>query len=327
MTESTEIATTSTTDAELMNTLSDNGKVALIRDMFAKGCNDNEFAVFIELARRYRLDPFSRQIWAIKYGNNPAQIFVGRDGLLAIAHRTGVFDGLESGIRVNGNSISAWARVYRRDMSHPFEDEVFLEEYSTNQNLWKTKPKTMLQKVAEAHVLRKAFSISGLYSPEEVPDAEYVIHEPAPASASAPQSELAGQKPVAETAPADSAKGCVYCGKAPLTGETLAKYTESFKRHLDFDLPTPICEECANKLWRERSNPKPMNKPADKSAAEKPRCQCGKEAMEGYLLTKYVRKFREVLGMELPMPLCEDCAATLWAKLLSNRNNESEHTN
>lgn len=251
MTETTEIQTINT-DAELMNTLSDNGKVALIRDMFARGCNDNEFAVFIELARRYRLDPFSRQIWAIKYGTNPAQIFVGRDGLLAIAHRTGVFDGLESGIRVNGNSISAWARVYRKDMSRPFEDEVFLEEYTTNQNLWKTKPKTMLQKVAETRVLRKAFSVSGLYSPEEMSDAEYVIHEPAPASASAPQHQTPAEEPAqpqAPQAPPAPAPGRCKCGQPAMTGELREKFDENFRMVLNHTLPEGICEDCARKLW------------------------------------------------------------------------------
>ena len=75
----------------------DREKLQLIRDMFAKGANDNEFGVMIELARKYQLDPFARQIWLVKYGYIPAQIFCGRDGYLAIAHRSGVFDGMEAG--------------------------------------------------------------------------------------------------------------------------------------------------------------------------------------------------------------------------------------
>ena len=247
--ETTEISTIQEHDAELMNTLSDNTKVALIRDMFAKGCSDNEFAVFIELAKRYKLDPFARQIWAVKYGNNPAQIFIGRDGLLAIAHRSAVFDGLESGIRTNGNTISAWARVYRKDMSHPFEDEVFLEEYTTNQNLWKTKPKTMLQKVAEAHVLRKAFSVSGLYSPEEVPEAEYVVHEPAPASA--PQQQAPAEEPAQpQTPPASVPRRC-KCGQPAMTGELRERFAENFAGVWGYTMPEDICESCARKLWDE----------------------------------------------------------------------------
>ena len=146
----------------------DREKLQLIRDMFAKGASDNEFGVMIELARKYQLDPFARQIWLVKYGDSPAQIFCGRDGYLAIAHRSGQFDGIQSGSRIVDDELIGWCRVYRKDMSRPFEVEVYASEYSTGKNLWRDKPRTMIQKVAEAHALRRAFSISGLYSPEEI---------------------------------------------------------------------------------------------------------------------------------------------------------------
>jgi hypothetical protein len=137
----------------------------------------------IELARKYQLDPFARQIWLVKYGDNPAQIFCGSDGYLAIAHRSGQFDGMESGSRVKDGELIGWCRVHRKDMSHPFEVRVYASEYSTGKNLWKDKPRTMIQKVAEAQCLRRAFSISGLYSPEEFdtgdrPEPRYVSEVP-----------------------------------------------------------------------------------------------------------------------------------------------------
>lgn len=143
-------------------------QIQLIRDMCAKDCTDNEFLLLMQLAKTYQLDPFAKQIWAVKYGNNPAAIFCGRDGFLAIAHRSGKFDGMESGTRKDGDDLIGWCRVYRKDMSRPFEVEVYASEYSTGKNLWKDKPRTMIQKVAEAQCLRRAFSISGLYSPEEI---------------------------------------------------------------------------------------------------------------------------------------------------------------
>ena len=143
-------------------------QVQLIRDMCAKDCTENEFLLLMQLAKTYQLDPFAKQIWAVKYGNNPAAIFCGRDGFLAIAHRSGKFDGMESGTRKDGDDLVGWCRVYRKDMSRPFEVEVSLSEYSTGKNLWQTKPKTMIVKVAESHALRRAFDISGLYAPEEI---------------------------------------------------------------------------------------------------------------------------------------------------------------
>ena len=158
-------------------------QIQLIRDMCAKDCTDNEFLLLMQLAKTYQLDPFAKQIWAIKYGNNPAAIFCGRDGFLAIAHRSGKFDGMESGTRKDGDDLVGWCRVYRKDMSRPFEVEVSLSEYSTGKNLWQTKPKTMIVKVAESHALRRAFGISGLYAPEEIdtgdrPEPRYVGEVP-----------------------------------------------------------------------------------------------------------------------------------------------------
>ena len=158
-------------------------QIQLIRDMCAKDCTDNEFLLLMQLAKTYQLDPFAKQIWAVKYGNNPAAIFCGRDGFLAIAHRSGKFDGMESGTRKDGDDLVGWCRVYRKDMSRPFEVEVSLSEYSTGKNLWQTKPKTMIVKVAESHALRRAFGISGLYAPEEIdtgdrPEPRYVGEVP-----------------------------------------------------------------------------------------------------------------------------------------------------
>ena len=172
-----------TTSGGIIPTQYNPQQVQLIRDMCAKDCTENEFLLLMQLAKTYQLDPFAKQIWAVKYGNNPAAIFCGRDGFLAIAHRSGKFDGMESGTRKDGDDLVGWCRVYRKDMSRPFEVEVSLSEYSTGKNLWQTKPKTMIVKVAESHALRRAFGISGLYAPEEIdtgdrPEPRYVSEVP-----------------------------------------------------------------------------------------------------------------------------------------------------
>jgi phage recombination protein Bet len=149
----------------------DNDQVALIKSTVAKGCTDTEFQLLMYLAAQYKLDPIRRQIWAVKYGTTPAAIFTGRDGFLEIAHRSGVFDGMESGTREDekGNVIG-FCTVYRKDMSHPFKIEVHLNEYDTKKSNWLKMPRVMIQKVAESSCLRRAFSVSGLYCPEEMPD-------------------------------------------------------------------------------------------------------------------------------------------------------------
>ena len=70
-------------------------KLALVKSMVAKGCTDDEFALLCHLAKTYQLDPLAREIWAIRYGQNPAQIFVGHAGLINLALRSGKLDGLQ----------------------------------------------------------------------------------------------------------------------------------------------------------------------------------------------------------------------------------------
>lgn len=147
----------------------------LIKNIAAKGASDTEFKLLMHLANNYGLDPLARQIWCIKYGNAPAQIFTSRDGLLLIAHRSGQFNGMskpEYAYDKDGKLESCTISVYRKDMEHPFTSTVFMEEYGGGANqLWKKMPRVMLLKVAESTALRKAFTITGLYTPEEMDQA------------------------------------------------------------------------------------------------------------------------------------------------------------
>jgi phage recombination protein Bet len=175
-------------------------EIALIKNIAAPKCTDDEFKLLLYQARTYNLDPLLKQIWAVKYdASKPASIFVGRDGLLTIALRSGVFDGMESGSRMDGTELIGWAKVYRKDMSHPFSVEVKAKEYNRNQSLWNTHPSTMIQKVAEAQALKRAFQISGIYSPDEMPEPERppmrdITPEPVKKGGRAPVHDLSKDK-------------------------------------------------------------------------------------------------------------------------------------
>src|SRR5438552_10395724 len=78
----------------------------LIKSQFAAGATDDEFAVFLAVAQKFDLDPIAREVWCIKRkADEPAQIMVGRDGLLAVAERSGQFNGLVSGVVKEGDSF------------------------------------------------------------------------------------------------------------------------------------------------------------------------------------------------------------------------------
>ena len=157
-------------------------QINLIRRMYAKDLDNDEFSVFIYIARAYGLDPIKGEISVhLRFKDDPERRqmipIVGRDGFLTIAHRSGAFGGMQSGTKeaevtqTNGEKkieIVGWASVVNKSYQEPVVVEVYLNEYNSGRNLWQTKPRTMIQKVAESQALRRAFNISGVYDISEI---------------------------------------------------------------------------------------------------------------------------------------------------------------
>lgn len=141
----------------------------IVKSTVAKNLTPAQYSVFIYTCQALGLNPLLNEIAVILYGGQMS-IQVMRDGFLTIAHRSGKFAGLESGVEVgeDGKTKHGWAKVYHKDFKVPVYQEAEFEEYNTNKNLWITKPKTMIKKVAESMALRKAFNVSGVYAPEEL---------------------------------------------------------------------------------------------------------------------------------------------------------------
>jgi len=145
--------------------------VALVR---AKNLTEVEFRYLYFMAKSYGLNPLKKQVWAVKYGTAPAQVFISRDGYLTIAHKSGQFGCMKTTFVMNEKiptqPYSATTQVWRKDYDKPFEGTVLFQEYNLKQSVWLTKPFTMLGKVSESQTLRKAFDISGAYDPSELPE-------------------------------------------------------------------------------------------------------------------------------------------------------------
>lgn len=148
---------------------------ATIQQTIGKGLSNEQYAIFIYTCQALGLNPLLHEITAVTYGNKDGSktmsLIVQRDGFLTIAHRSGKFAGLESGVEMSGGGqkiMFGWAKVYHKDFTVPVYQEADFAEYNTGRNLWLTKPKTMIKKVAESMALRKAFNVSGVYAPEEM---------------------------------------------------------------------------------------------------------------------------------------------------------------
>lgn len=169
----------------------DGKQIEAIRQTVAKDCTPAELVMFLEIAARYELDPFAKQIFAAKIGG-AVQIIVSRDGLLAHAHRQSDFvkmtgdvvreeDDFEvewedgeikklrhayKGFKDRGKIEGAWAVVEREGHGKTYFFAP-MSEYE-GQNVWKKNPSAMILKVPESYALRKAFSISGVVGEEEI---------------------------------------------------------------------------------------------------------------------------------------------------------------
>lgn len=167
-----------------------------------KGISDDQFQLFVLVARRLNLDPFKRQIYAVPYNNRDGStqmvIQTGIDGYRAVAARvrdprTGdtLYDGQDEPqwLDRRGNWTSAWTEdyppeaariaVWRKGIGRPFVAVARFKSYAKVRDgqlkdLWATMPDVMIAKCAEALALRKAFpdELGGVYTVEEMEQAE-----------------------------------------------------------------------------------------------------------------------------------------------------------
>ena len=197
----------------------------LISTTIAPGCSNDELRLFAYACQRTGLDPFSKQIYAIKRAGKMT-IQAGIDGLRSIAERTGQLDGsITEWCGPDGAWVDVWLDskppaaaktiLHRKGASHPFVGVARFADYNAGQGLWSKMGATMIAKCSEALALRKAFpaDLSGVYSTDEMDQAVEPV--------------------TVTTAPALPAKGdakVFQAGKAAIAKaanmEALAKVTE-----------------------------------------------------------------------------------------------------
>jgi len=264
-------------------------QVDLVRRTICKDATDDELQLFLMQCKRTGLDPFSKQIhavkrWDAKDRRNVMSIQVGIDGFRLVAQRTGDLDGQEGPFWCGpdgvwrdvwldkGHPCAAKVIVHRKGCSRPFAGivhwEEFKQEYKDRDSgqmrltpFWLRMPAGQLAKCAEATALRKAFpqELSGLYAPEEMREE--------------PQEEAAQEQPKDQprALPAPAAKpdeGKILCAR--LTARIAeAKTVEEMKAiNRDAKAGAAVLSEAhkaaISKLWIDRRQAiAPLNDPVE----------------------------------------------------------------
>jgi hypothetical protein len=111
------------------------------------------------ICERYGLDPLLKHMVLIQ-----GRPYVTRDGYLAVAHRSGVLDGIEVLEESDGDGHwSAKVAVHRKDMGRPF---TYVGRYPHNGSNKGYGPE-MAVKCAEVAALRRAFNVTGIGAADE----------------------------------------------------------------------------------------------------------------------------------------------------------------
>ncbi len=159
---------------EITNQLADQSVAAALLATTFKGLNETTMkrAIMEGMIRGFAFKDFlEKNVYAIPYGETYSLV-TSIDHARKIGMRSGIVGKSAPTFEEKDDQIVSCTITVKRKVAEyvgDFTATVFWNEYSTDKNLWKTKPRTMLAKVAEMHALRMACpeEMSAAYIEEE----------------------------------------------------------------------------------------------------------------------------------------------------------------
>lgn len=190
------------TELAVTYTANDGTEVALDADTVRRfiltgsgNATDADVAGFLALCRARGLNPLARDAYLVKYGDGPASTIVSKDFYVRAATQQPTYKGMRAGVLVINREgelveregalvggqteklVGGWAEVHDSRWTVPVRAVVGIDEYNSGKSLWRSKPATMIRKVALVQALREAYpaQFAGLYDAAEMGRAEIEI--------------------------------------------------------------------------------------------------------------------------------------------------------
>lgn len=157
--------------------------------------SDKDVFSFLAKCRARGLNPLAGDAYMTCFksrdGSTSTSVIVSKDYFVRTATQQVGFDGMRAGVVVANRKtgeltyregsivgknseclVGGWAEVYDKGRRFPSRAEISLDEYDQGRSLWKSKPATMIRKVALVQALREAYpgAFGGIYDRDEMPE-------------------------------------------------------------------------------------------------------------------------------------------------------------
>ena len=169
--------------------------------VFPANGTPEQLAAFLLVAKEYKLNPITKEIYAFPAKGGGIVPIVSIDGWMNLINSHPSFDGMEFDEHHNeqGELVSTKCTIYRKDRSHPVSVTEYYSECQRNTDPWKMKHR-MLRHKSAIQTARYAFGFAGIYDEDEgerIAKGELQARPTPPV----PPAPVIEHRPIAEPAP------------------------------------------------------------------------------------------------------------------------------